>query len=73
MGGELPKDLVEELLATEERGFGGDATARRVPAVGVDLPAATALILDGGDFTGSGDGGAGVVGMSAGGAGSGMG
>lgn len=50
-----------------------DATARRIPFVGVDLPVEIALALDGGDFTGSGDAGVGVVGMSTGGVGSGMG
>ena len=72
-GGVLTKDLAEELLPTEGRFFGGDATARRVPVVGVDLAAATAFPLDGGDFTGSGDAGVGVVGMSTGGGGLGMG
>lgn len=72
-GGELTKDLADELLPTEERVFLGDATARRVPVVGVDLPVATVFPLDGGGFTGSGDAGVGVVGMSTGGAGSGMG
>lgn len=72
-GGEPAKDLAEELLGTEGRGFAGDATGSRVGAVGVDLLLATGLLLDGGDFTGSGDAGVGVVGLSAGGVGSGMG
>lgn len=67
-GGEPTEDLV-----TEERGFAGDAIARRVSVVGVDLPVATGFPLDGGDIAGSGDAGAGVMGTSAGGAGSGMG
>lgn len=67
------EDLAEGLLVIGERDFAGDATARRIPVVDVDFPVTTALPLDGGDFTGSGDAGVGVVGMSAGGAGSGMG
>lgn len=75
-GGVLAEDLAEELLTTGERVFLGVAVVtavRRVPVVGVDLPVPTAFPLDGGDITGSGDAGVGVVGRSAGGAGSGMG
>lgn len=61
--------MTEDLVA-EERGFAGDASVRRILAVGVDLPG---FALDGGDNVGCGDAGVGVVGTSAGGARSGKG
>jgi len=72
-GGELTKDLAEVLLATGVWFFWVDVATRRVPAAGIDLPAATGFPLDGGDITGSGVLGVGVVGRSAEGAGLGMG